>query len=208
MVFIRHPLVQSEEDYLPRMESPPWPFPGLLAAHYSLILADPPWRFDTWSDKGRGKCADVHYSCMTLAQIQALPVHKIAAKDSVLFMWAIWPMLSEAIDTMSSWGFAYRTGGHWEKRKASGKLAFGTGYRVRSASEPWLLGIRGKPKNSRSHRNVIEGVVREHSRKPDHVYKWCSSYIEGPKAELFSRAAWPGFDVWGNESGKFSGEPL
>jgi N6-adenosine-specific RNA methylase IME4 len=119
-------------------------------------------------------------------------------------MWATFPMLREALAVMQAWGFDYRTGGAWPKRYPSGKLAFGPGYRCRSTVEPWLLGIRGKPKNSRSHRNIIEGAVREHSRKPDSVYEWCSTYVEGPKAELFSSTDWPGFASWGSEAAKFN----
>ena len=62
----------------------------------------------------------------------------------------------------------------------------------------------GPPKNSRSHRNAIEGVVREHSRKPEEAYAWCESYVEGPRCELFSRARRAGWDTWGDDTDHFS----
>ena len=34
---------------------------------YNIIYADPPWTFKTWSNKGKGKSAEQHYDCMTVA---------------------------------------------------------------------------------------------------------------------------------------------
>jgi N6-adenosine-specific RNA methylase IME4 len=113
-------------------------------------------------------------------------------------------MIREAFEVMEAWGFAYKTGGHWAKKTKNGKLAFGTGYRARCASEPFLLGFRGNPRNSRRHRNAIEGIVREHSRKPEEAFAWCESYVEGTRCELFSRARRPGWDVWGDDTDRFS----
>ena len=47
-------------------EPPP---PG--AGTYRVIYADPPWRFATYSDKGKGCSAEAHYDCLTLDQIKA-----------------------------------------------------------------------------------------------------------------------------------------
>jgi N6-adenosine-specific RNA methylase IME4 len=113
-------------------------------------------------------------------------------------------MLEQAFDLMRAWGFVYKTGGAWFKTTSGGKLAFGTGYRLRNACEPFLLGFRGSPKNSRSHRNVLTGAVREHSRKPDEIYPWCESYVPGPKCELFSRTSREGWATWGDETGLFT----
>ena len=49
-----------------------------------VILADPPWKFLTWSVKGKGRSAEAWYDCMTLADIKALPVAQMAAPDSLL----------------------------------------------------------------------------------------------------------------------------
>ena len=172
---------------------------------YDLIMSDCPWSFSTWSNKGKGKSADRHYGCMSLDDIKALPVGSLAASHAVLFHWCTWPMLREGIEVVSAWGFKYVTGGAWHKMTAHGKTAFGTGYRVRCASEPFLLGVVGNPKNSRSERNIITGLVREHSRKPEEAFAWCERYLPGARRlELFSRTARPGWDAWGNEAGKFN----
>jgi N6-adenosine-specific RNA methylase IME4 len=167
-----------------------------------MIVADPPWSFRTYSAKGQKKSADAHYRCMSLDGIKALPVNQLAAADAVLLLWATAPMLREGLEVMASWGFRYVSMGVWHKRTAHGCTAFGTGYRLRSACEPWLLGVVGNPKTSRSHRNLFEGLIREHSRKPDSAYQWAESYVPGARrADLFSRQTRPGWEAWGNEAG-------
>src|SRR3546814_7837555 len=42
--------------------------------HFGAILADPPWRFRTWTETNQKKSASRHYDLMTLDQIKALPV--------------------------------------------------------------------------------------------------------------------------------------
>ena len=54
--------------------------------HFGAILADPPWPFATWSHKGLGRSAEAHYGTMSHADINALPIKEIAAKDCVLFL--------------------------------------------------------------------------------------------------------------------------
>jgi N6-adenosine-specific RNA methylase IME4 len=141
---------------------------------------------------------------MTIDDIKALPVKRLAAPDCCLFLWATFPMLPQALEVMASWGFEYRSGGVWHKRTRNGKTAFGTGYRVRSACEPFLLGFIGNPKNSRSERNLIEGEAREHSRKPESAYAWAERYLpDARRCELFGRQRRAGWEVWGNETNKF-----
>lgn len=176
----------------------------LEPGQYGLIVADPPWEFSTWSAKGRGRSADRHYECMSAADIEALPVRKLAAPDCALFLWSTWPMLPRAFAVVEAWGFSYATGGVWHKTTRHGRTAFGTGYRVRCASEPFLIATIGNPKNTRSERNVIVGPVREHSRKPDEAYAWCERWMPGVRrCDLFSRESRPGWESWGREMGKF-----
>lgn len=182
-----------------------WPFGDLPMFGFSQILADPPWTFKLYSQKGDKKSAQAQYACMTLEDIKSLPVSQLAAPDCMLFLWATWPMLPQALDTLAAWGFKYVSGGHWHKVTAAGKQAFGTGYRVRCASEPWLLGVIGNPKNSRSLRNAIVGTVREHSRKPEEVFPWLEAHIpDARRLELFSRQPRAGWTSWGIEAEKFA----
>ena len=48
---------------------------------YSIIYADPPWAYRTYSKKGQGRSAESHYPTMCIEDIKALPVSELAAKD-------------------------------------------------------------------------------------------------------------------------------
>lgn len=97
---------------------------------YSIIYADPPWQYFTYSKKGQGRSAESHYPTMPKAEIQKLPVPRISAKDSVLFLWATAPCLIEAFELIEAWGFTYKTVGFtWIKQcRKSDKLFLGMGY--------------------------------------------------------------------------------
>ena len=54
-----------------------WQFGALAMFGYDLIVADPPWDFENYSDAGTKKGADPHYGVMPLEAIKALPVHEL-----------------------------------------------------------------------------------------------------------------------------------
>lgn len=173
---------------------------------FHLIMADPPWKFQTRSAKGvTPKGAGGQYECQSIDWIKGLPVaDALAGKDCLLWLWATNPMLPQAIEVMAAWGFDYVTAGTWGKRTVNGKLAFGTGYVLRCASEPFLIGRRGKPVTTRSTRSLIEGPIREHSRKPDEAFYAAEKLIpDVPRIELFSRQSRPNWSTWGNQSETF-----
>jgi N6-adenosine-specific RNA methylase IME4 len=92
------------------------------------------------------------------------------------------------------------------KRTKNGHLAFGTGYCLRSAGEPFLIGTIGKPKFARNVRSIVDAKAREHSRKPEEAYEAARALVgDVPRLELFSREEREGFDVFGDEVGKFEG---
>lgn len=185
-----------------------WPFGNLRMFGYGALLIDPPWRFSNYSAKGEVKNPVAHYSCMSLADLRAMPVADLAAPDCAMIMWATAPLLPEAVALMSAWGFTFKSAGAWAKQSSTGqKWAFGTGYCFRSAAEFFLLGTIGKPRiKSRSVRNLIVAPIREHSRKPEDQYEMVEQLFDGPYAEVFSRAARPGWDSFGDEAGKFTAE--
>lgn len=186
---------------------------------FGCIYADPPWLFNNRSAKGERKNPNQQYPCMKLADIKALPVERLAMPDCWLWMWATSPMLPEALDVMSAWGFQYKSTLTWVKQsKLSGglhvgdkdhKLTFGTGYILRSSAEFVLIGSRGRPVLKRSRaakaiRSVLLSPVREHSRKPDEMRTIIETRVHGPYVELFGRtASMEDWVVWGNEVGKF-----
>lgn len=181
-----------------------WPFGDIAPLSFDFIMADPPWTFKIRSDKGKAKSAQAQYDCLTLDDIKMLPVRQLAFPDAVLMLWATNPLLDVAFDVMKAWGFTFKTAGHWAKFTKHGKQAFGTGYLLRAAGEPFLIGTIGRPQVSRSCRSVICGLVREHSRKPDEAFAWAEKLMPSARRlELFSRQSRDGWTTWGNESGKF-----
>ncbi|RKI67832.1 adenine methyltransferase [bacterium 1xD42-67] len=170
---------------------------------YNVILADPPWSFRAWSSKGMGRSAEQHYPTMRLEDIKALPVFDLAAGDCVLFLWATFPMLKEALEVIDTWGFTYKTVAFtWvkENRKSPG-LFWGLGYWTRANAEVCLLATRGSPKRqSAAVHQVILSPVERHSKKPDEVQERIVTLMgDVSRVELFARQETPGWDVWGNE---------
>src|SRR5690606_40725136 len=51
-----------------------WPFGDLLPQSYEFIMADPPWRFENFSEAGQEKGPEPHYRTMADEEILGLPV--------------------------------------------------------------------------------------------------------------------------------------
>ena len=96
---------------------------------YSVIYADPPWRYKVYSKKGLGRSAESHYPTMRLEDIKALPIGELAAKDCALFMWITFPCMQEAFQVLEAWGFQYKTTAFvWIKQnRVSDSLFWGHG---------------------------------------------------------------------------------
>lgn len=77
-----------------------------IIGRYAVIYADPPWRY---SQKGLQGAAEKHYPTMSIEELSALPVAELAAPDSVLFLWATFPQLPEALRLIRAWGFTYKS---------------------------------------------------------------------------------------------------
>lgn len=191
------------------------PFAGLRRAHYPCVVVDPPWRFASNSASKPGRNAMRHYACMSMADIKALPVGEIAAPDCALFLWITGPMLAIGahLPLMKAWGFRPSGLGFvWVKLnpKAPGlffmkhDLAMGGGFTTRKNAEFCLIGKRGRSvRQSASVHEVIIEPRREHSRKPDEVYRRIEQYCAGPYLDLFARQSRPNWTTWGNERGRF-----
>lgn len=163
---------------------------------YKVILMDPPW---TYNNKAKGS-ADKRYDVMSLEDLKKLNIIKLADKDCVLFMWATFPLLPEAIELIKAYGFQYKTGLSWHKKTRLGKDYFGNGFIFRSAAELLLVAYRGHPIPKNKHtRNSLEAVCTGHSIKPQQSYKLIENLFDGPYLELFSRLDRDGWDCVGNE---------
>ena len=178
-------------------------------SEFATILADPPWTFETYSEKGKEFSPERHYKCMTLPEIKALPVADIAAKDCVLLMWAVDPLLDRAFEVIKAWGFKYKTVGfYWIKSGKGFRLHKGMGYWTRANPEVCLLATRGKPKRVSANvdRTLISPLGR-HSEKPHAIYDRTEALVSGPYLEMFARYGRPGWRQWGNQVGLLGGQP-
>jgi N6-adenosine-specific RNA methylase IME4 len=84
------------------------PFPS---KKYSIIYADPPWKYDDARDHASAGMALSSYPCMETAEIAKLRVPDLAGRQCQLVMWATWPKLPDALEVMRAWGFRYQTVG-------------------------------------------------------------------------------------------------
>lgn len=201
---------------LNKPDDSPWPadtFADIAPFSFDLIMYDPPWHFATHSAKGQGKGAARHYRTWTLRKIKTLPIGQIAAGDAVLFLWGTSPLVLDPLrpsrspigEVIEALGFRYGGLGGWAKRTVNDKDAFGTGYVMRSTMEPFFICHTGKPRHSKACRNLIRGLAREHSEKPDAAYRWCERYMPGARRiEICSRTNRPGWSAWGDEVGKLN----
>lgn len=190
----------------------------LPSASFAAILADPPWSYSVFSEKGKGRSAEQHYATMNLDDICALPVGSIAQKNSHLFMWVTGPCLVRGmhIPVMEAWGFTPSSDVFvWLKAKRGDfengcffldetVFSKGMGHTSRKNAEYVILGRRGSPRRlSKSIHQIIVAPRREHSRKPDEIYARIEAYTDGPYIELFARQSRQGWSSWGNQKTKF-----
>jgi len=176
---------------------------------YKIIYADPAW---TYSDKALAgnRGAGCKYDLMTLQTIKDLPVQTIADDDCVLFLWATYPLIQEALAVIKAWGFTYKTKAFtWIKKNKNGTYFMGMGNWTRANDEIVLLATKGKPKRiDCGISSIVVTDIQEHSEKPDEVrqriIKLCGDL---PRIELFARTKIHEWDVWGNDA-KLALEPL
>lgn len=185
---------------------------------YHIIYADPPWQYTDKKKEGRTKCgAENHYPCMSTVELCSLPIKKIAEDNAVLFLWATFPMIWDALPVILNWGFRYKTlGFSWIKTNKDGTPWFGVGAYAKSNCEVCLMATRGKvgrlikgvesdPKDIlRVQTNHVSSVIMsprsEHSRKPVEVRdRIVELFGDISRIELFARQQTPGWDVWGNQ---------
>jgi N6-adenosine-specific RNA methylase IME4 len=176
---------------------------------FSVIYADPPWTFETYSGKGKERSAERHYDTMSLTALAAMPVRELAGDDCALFLWAVCPELPGALDIIKAWGFSYKTVGFvWVKTTKNAEsislsgdgLHWGMGYWTRANAELCLLATKGSPTRlAMDVPQIIISPVGEHSAKPEETRKRIERLLPGPYLELFARGHAERWTTWGNE---------
>ena len=181
------------------------PFPDLPVSEFDIIYADPPWDYKgQLQHAGEGSCdtggAIRHYGTVTLDDLKRLPVDRIAAGNSLLFLWATNPHLDQAIDLGKSWGFKWATVAFvWDKVRVN------PGFYTMSQCELCLVFKKGKiprPRGARNVRQFLSEKRRAHSRKPEEARRRIEKmFPELRKIELFARGPAPkNWTCWGSEA--------
>lgn len=174
---------------------------------YQVIYCDPPWEYAQrfGPDTRFGVGAGGHYSTMSTPEICAMPVGQIAAKSAMLFMWATYPCLPDALEVIKAWGFKYCTVAFtWVKlNPKTASPFFGVGYYTKSNAEICLLARRGKA--IKPAVNTVSQIIisprMAHSKKPDEARRRIEvMYPACSRLEMFARRASVGWDVFGNQA--------
>jgi N6-adenosine-specific RNA methylase IME4 len=160
---------------------------------FDIIYADPPWKYNI---DFLTSSPNSHYPVLGTQEICQLQIP--TSKNAVLFLWTTNPFLEDALQVMKTWGFEYKTNIVWVKDK------FGTGFYVRGQHELLLIGTKGKahpPEESNRFSSVVKAEVKEHSEKPEEIYKLIEAmYPDKAYLELFARKQRPNWKSWGNEA--------
>lgn len=193
---------------------------------YRLCLMDPPWAFRTFNSAGKTPTsksfreAEDHYPTMSIADMAALPVGQMMAKDSAIAMWIVGSHCDAALELANGWGFTFTTDlfcwmkqrlAHaWQLDLLTGDIPeprISMGYYTRKQVEMcWLFQRgRGLPVLAHDVRQVILSTPTGHSRKPPEQYDRLNRLFgtDLPRIEMFARNTAAGWDSWGNEVGKF-----
>src|SRR5258706_1081845 len=138
--------------------------------------------------------ASFKYPTLTLDELMAIPILKIAKDDCLLFMWTSNPHLAQAIALGEAWGFSYRTVAFvWDK------MNHNPGKYTLSNCELCLVFKHGRIPQPRGARN-IQQLVRvprgEHSEKPIEVAHAIEKmFPTQERVELFARRQMRGWSV-------------
>lgn len=184
-----------------------------MSGKYRTIAVDPPWAVmggplrvgvgEGWKFRpGIGASQPLSYPTMTVGEIIALPVGKLAEDDAVLYLWTINAYVEQAYAVARAWGFKPSTLHTWCKEPMGGGLGGAHGI----TSEYFLYARKGSPVERRrtgtwhQWKRHYENGHPSHSSKPDAFYDLVQEVNDGPYVELFARRHRFFWDVWGNES--------
>ena len=171
---------------------------------FPLIYADPPWKFQIYSEKGLERTPDQHYPTLTDQEIIDFrigdrTVPEIAASDAALFLWCTSSNIPRAIAVMEAWDFEFKTSAVWNKQKTGLGLVF------RNQHEVLLYGTRGKMPGPQFQPPSVFSYPRgRHSAKPPEIRraieKMYPDFDKHTRLELFARESVKGWTCYGFEA--------
>lgn len=175
---------------------------------YRTIVADPPWPYpEGWPTSPAriprgavfdGRRSPMKFDSMTLPELMALPISRLAEKDAHLYLWTTNRYLRDAFKVIDAWGFRYSQALIWAKTP----MGKGPGGAFAQNAEYVLFSRRGRLKYLNKQETVWFNWPRTtvHSKKPEAFLDLVERVSPGPYLELFARRNRLGWDTWGNES--------
>lgn len=169
---------------------------------FSVIVTDPPWRFDDQldgSDQARGGCP---YPPMETDAICAIKMPMAA--DCIVFLFVTNTHLinGDASRVLNAWGVKGMTMATWPKTSIK------TGWWLRGQTEHVIMAARGKPVRTLTNQSTLLPAWPSgaHSEKPEEFFPWVESLCPSPdRLEMFSRVEKrEGWTVAGAEAGAAS----
>ena len=164
----------------------------------SFVLADPPWNYGKEEMMTSNGAPHTIYPTMSTADIKAMPIADLAAKDAVLWLWVPNCLLEDGLKVMAAWGFHFVTTAIWAKNKAPP-----TPGSVKPYHETLLIGKRGAglAHDGTPMRSVLIAPMVAHSKKPaEFAMEAERLYPDAAKIELFCRTPRKGWVAHGNQS--------
>lgn len=164
--------------------------PEIPVGPFHVISIDPPWPYGTEYDPN-GRRAANPYPEMSLEEIKALQLP--SADDCVLWLWTTHKFMRYSFELLDAWNFRDVAILTWVKDR------MGLGSWLRSQSEFCIMAIKGNPPVRLTNQTtILQGPLREHSRKPDSFYDLVNSLCVGAKLDYFSREKRDGWEQVGN----------
>lgn len=193
------PLKSQKNKTLPN--SSPFPTVGPVGTdvrrnYYKTLVIDPPWPGpgEHRSQKG-GTVSIIPYGTMSGIQLAAMRIRDIATDDAQLWLWVTSRHLADGGLLLQQWGFRYAGLFIWKKPPNLGPW-------IRHDSEFLMRGtLPGAPIILPAPVQTHEWPrPKRHSEKPAEAYRMIAQFGPGPRVDIFSRQARPGFDSWGNQA--------
>ncbi len=180
---------------------------ALPEGKFRVLYVDPPWKYgdERVGENVRSDSAAAdHYPTMATEKIcdfsdeNGRHASDLAAPDAVLFMWATFPLLEDALRVVTAWKFNYKTAIVWHKQRSN------VSHYHDASCELLLICTRGScPIEIDTRVGQMQSIARgAHSAKPEEFRALIDKlYPSGPRVELFRRGTPPaGWVIWGNEA--------
>lgn len=173
---------------------------------YHVLVVDPPWPMEKIERDVAPHQAGFEYPTLSLEDIELFTfadgrlMADLAGDHAHLFLWTTHKFLPSAFRIMAAWKFKYVCAMVWHK--PGGFQPYGL---PQYNCEFVLYGRRGNASfiDTKDFMCCFSAPRQEHSRKPDAFYEVLRRVTIEPRIDVFGREQRDGFDVFGNESGKF-----